>query len=70
MNEWLPVLIAVIVAVAFAGGTILLSSFIVPRTGSRTKLMPYECGVDPLGTARERFSIKFYLVAGSSTRGR
>ena len=63
MSEWLPVLIAVIVALAFAGGTILLSSFIVPRRGGREKLSPYECGVDPLGTARERFSIKFYLVA-------
>jgi NADH-quinone oxidoreductase subunit A len=63
MSEWLPVLIAVLVALAFAGGTILLSSFIVPRRGNREKMSPYECGVDPLGTARERFSIKFYLVA-------
>ena len=63
MSEWLPVLIALIVAFAFAAGTIVLSTFIVPRRGNREKLSPYECGVDPLGTARERFSIKFYLVA-------
>src|SRR4029434_7244623 len=30
---------------------------------TRTKLMPYECGKDPVGTARERFSVKFYLIA-------
>src|SRR5207247_7731980 len=30
---------------------------------TRTKLMPYECGKDPVGSARERFSVKFYLIA-------
>ncbi len=63
MREWLPVLLSLVVAVAFTAGTILLSSLIVPRRGGRAKRMPYECGVEPLGTARERFSIKFYLVA-------
>ena len=42
---------------------IVLSQFIGQRKQTRTKMMPYECGKDPVGTARERFSVKFYLIA-------
>jgi NADH-quinone oxidoreductase subunit A len=52
-----------IVAGGFAGGNVLLSQFVGQRKGTRTKLMPYECGKDPVGSARERFSVKFYLIA-------
>jgi len=63
VREYLPVLMFLLVAIAFAGGTILLSSIIVPQRSNRIKNSSYECGVDPVGSARERFSIKFYLVA-------
>jgi NADH-quinone oxidoreductase subunit A len=63
VREYLPVLLFLLVAIAFAGGTILISTLIVPRRSNRVKMSPYECGVEPVGTARERFSIKFYLVA-------
>ncbi len=63
MREWFPVLAFLVVAIVFAAGTIGLSSIIVPQRRSRQKQSPYECGVEPLGSARERFSIKFYLVA-------
>jgi NADH-quinone oxidoreductase subunit A len=63
MKAYLPILLFLLVAIAFAGGTILLSSIIVPRRRNAAKMSPYECGVDPVGSARERFSIKFYLVA-------
>ena len=63
MREYIPVLLFLLVAIAFAGGTILLSSVIVPRRRDPRKMSAYECGVDPVGDARERFSIKFYLVA-------
>ena len=52
-----------IVASAFAVGNVLLVQLIGQRKGTRTKLMPYECGKDPVGSARERFSVKFYLIA-------
>lgn len=39
-----------------------VSRLIGPRLKTREKLMPYECGNDPVGSARERFSVKFYLV--------
>ena len=63
MREYLPVLLFLIIAIGFAGGTILMSSLIVPRRKNAAKMSSYECGVDPVGDARERFSIKFYLVA-------
>ena len=63
MREYLPILLFLLVAIAFAGGTIALSTIIVPRRRNRTKMSAYECGVEPVGTARERFTIKFYLVA-------
>jgi NADH-quinone oxidoreductase subunit A len=49
--------------VGFAILIIGLSHFIGKRTVNREKLMPYECGMDPVGSARIRFSVKFYLVA-------
>ena len=52
-----------IVAAGFAVGNVLLSSLVGQRKQTRTKLMPYECGKDPVGSARERFSVKFYLIA-------
>ena len=41
----------------------VLSYLAGPRHPTPEKLAPYECGVNPIGTARERFSVKFYLVA-------
>jgi NADH-quinone oxidoreductase subunit A len=61
--DYLPILLMFIVAGGFAGGNIVLSQFVGQRKSTRTKLMPYECGKDPVGTARERFSVKFYLIA-------
>ena len=63
MREYLPILLFLLVAIAFAAGTIGLSSLIVPRRKNPVKMSAYECGVEPVGTARERFTIKFYLVA-------
>ena len=60
-----PVLMPVmfVVAAVFAVGNVLLSQFVGQHKATRTKTMPYECGKDPVGSARERFSVKFYLVA-------
>jgi NADH-quinone oxidoreductase subunit A len=52
-----------IVAMGFAAGNVLLSQLVGQHKATRTKTMPYECGKDPVGSARERFSVKFYLVA-------
>ncbi|HYU99125.1 MAG TPA: NADH-quinone oxidoreductase subunit A [Pyrinomonadaceae bacterium] len=63
LNDYLPILLMFIVAGGFAVGNIVLSQFVGQRKHTRTKMMPYECGKDPVGNARERFSVKFYLIA-------
>ena len=63
LSAYLPILLMFIVAAGFAVGNIILSQFVGQRKRTRTKLMPYECGKDPVGSARERFSVKFYLIA-------
>jgi NADH-quinone oxidoreductase subunit A len=63
LYDYLPVLLMFIVAAGFAVGNILLSQFVGQRKRTKTKLMPYECGKDPVGSARERFSVKFYMIA-------
>ncbi len=63
LYDYLPILLMFIVAAGFAVGNIILSQFVGQRKRTKTKLMPYECGKDPVGSARERFSVKFYLIA-------
>ncbi|HZJ45926.1 MAG TPA: NADH-quinone oxidoreductase subunit A [Pyrinomonadaceae bacterium] len=63
LYDYLPILLMFVVAGGFAVGNVLLSRFVGQRKSTRTKLMPYECGKDPVGSARERFSVKFYLIA-------
>ena len=62
--QYIPVVILGVVAVLFAGGT-LLASVIVGKRGkdSRIKDTAYECGMLPVGDGNTRLSVKFYLVA-------
>ena len=60
---FLPILMMVVVATGFAGATLAASHFLGRRINDPAKLSPYECGVTPVGTARERFHTRFYLVA-------
>jgi NADH-quinone oxidoreductase subunit A len=61
--RYLPLLIHFILALMLAGAIVLLSWFFGERRYSRAKFQPYECGITPTGDARQRFSVKFYLVA-------
>ena len=63
LKAYLPILLIFVVATGFALTNVLLSQLVGQRKSTRTKLMPYECGKDPVGSARERFSVKFYLIA-------
>jgi NADH-quinone oxidoreductase subunit A len=62
-ETYLPVLIQTFLAVLVAGALITLSFVLGKRVKDRVKDSPYECGIAPTGSARERFSVKFYLVA-------
>ncbi len=61
--DYAPIGVMFIVAVGFAVSQLLVTQLIGPKKRTATKLMPYESGKDPVGSARDRYSIKFYTVA-------
>ncbi len=63
LSAYLPVFLYLGAIIAFAALTLLAAHTIGPRKESQVKLMPYESGMDPIGDARQRFDVKFYLVA-------
>jgi NADH-quinone oxidoreductase subunit A len=63
MKEYLPIFLVFIFALGFTVTAVVLSRLVGRRNETRAKLMPYECGMDPIGQAQQRFSVKFYLVA-------
>jgi len=60
---YFPIFLQVLIAMAVAAGMVGASYLIGQRVRNRVKDSPYECGMTPVGSARERFSVKFYLVA-------
>ena len=62
-QTYFPVLLQIGIAMAVAGGMIGGSALLGNRVKNKVKDMPYESGMVPTGNARERFSVKFYLVA-------
>ena len=63
LESWAPVLIFLILVTGFGVVSLVMSYLLGVKKPNARKLAPYECGVNPIGTARERFSVKFYLVA-------
>ena len=61
--QYLPLLMQILVAFGLAGGMVLASWFIGRHRNNPTKLSSYECGIVPVGDARGRFSVRFYMVA-------
>jgi NADH-quinone oxidoreductase subunit A len=61
--DYIPIILVIIVAAAFAGIVVLSSVIFGPKRPNKIKVMPYESGKDPIGTTHERISIKYYLVA-------
>jgi NADH-quinone oxidoreductase subunit A len=59
---YFPVLLQALIAMTIAGALILISFLLGKKVKNRVKDMPYECGITPTGSARERFSVRFYLV--------
>ena len=62
-QTWFPVLIQTLIAMAVAGAMIGLSALLGRHVRDPIKFMPYESGMRPVGNARGRYSVKFYLVA-------
>ena len=63
MNDWLPILIMIGLGAGFGILNVTIPKLLGPKKPTPEKLAPYECGMPPVGDARERQSVKFYLVA-------
>ncbi len=63
LQTYFPIIVVLVVAALLAGVMLLLSDVLGPRRPSAVKSSPFECGSVPVGTARERFDVKFYVVA-------
>ncbi len=63
LASYYPIFLYLVVLIGFAIGTMVAAHTIGPRRVSAVKSMPYESGMDPIGDARQRIDIKFYLVA-------
>jgi NADH-quinone oxidoreductase subunit A len=62
-TEFTPIFLFLAVAVGTGASMLLLSALVGPRKATKVKQMPYESGMDPIGDARQRFDVRFYLVA-------
>lgn len=61
--QYLPLLIHLLFALTLSVAIVVLSTLLGKHRPTRAKMQPYECGITPTGDARQRFSVKFYLVA-------
>ena len=61
--NYIPLALQILAAIGLAGFMVGASFLIGKHKNSRTKLGAYECGMDPVGDARGRFSVRFYMVA-------
>ena len=63
LASYYPIFLYLVVLIGFAIATMIAAHTIGPKRVSAVKSMPYESGMDPIGDARQRIDIKFYLVA-------
>jgi NADH-quinone oxidoreductase subunit A len=63
VTPYIPIALFLLVAIGFAVGTLLFAGLVRPSRDHAVKLAPYECGIEPITDARDRYSIRYYLVA-------
>ena len=61
--SYVPIALFILIAIGFAIVTLLLAHLVHPHRRQAVKLEPYECGIEPLTDARDRYSIRYYLIA-------
>ena len=63
LGTYYPILAFLLLLIIFAISVMVIAHTLGPRSDTKGKQVPYESGMDPIGDARQRFDIKFYLVA-------
>jgi NADH-quinone oxidoreductase subunit A len=62
-QNYVPILIFLVIVGTLLPITLLLAKLVRPNNPSKTKLMPYECGIDPIDNARGRYTVRYYIIA-------
>ena len=63
LTPYYPIFIYLVAILGFAISSLILTRLVSPSRKTPVKMMPYESGMDPIGDARQRFDVKFYLIA-------
>lgn len=63
LDEYIPIFLFILVATGFAIFTLIVAGLVHPSRYNKVKLQPYECGIEPDTDARDRYSVRYYLVA-------
>ncbi len=63
LTAYIPIFLFIVIALGFAIFTLLFSWLVQPAKYNKVKLEPYECGIEPATDARDRYSVRYYLVA-------
>lgn len=63
LSQYVPLFLQIAMAAGLAYTLLLAAKHLGPKRPNAVKRMAYESGMDPVGTARDRYSVKFYLVA-------
>jgi NADH-quinone oxidoreductase subunit A len=61
--DYLPILIYMVIAVGLVALIVLMSEFLGTKRHTPLKDLPYECGMEPIGDARHRYAVRFYVIA-------
>src|SRR5437764_15038915 len=62
-QNYVPIFIFILIVGTLLPITLLLAKLVRPENPSKTKLMPYECGIDPIDNARGRYTVRYYIIA-------
>lgn len=63
LQAYIPIFLFVLIAIGFAFVTLIAAGIVHPKRYNKVKLEPYECGIEAAGDARDRYSIRYYLIA-------
>ncbi len=63
LNAYIPIVLFLLIAIGFACFTLIVSQLVQSKKYNKVKLEPYECGIEPRTDARDRYSVRYYLVA-------
>jgi len=62
-QNYIPIFLFIAVVGALIPITLIAAKLVRPENPNRVKLMPYECGIDPIGSSRGRYTVRYYIVA-------